>query len=44
MDPYNEIYREEELYYRLANPDWLNPEQEKRSRNWLISNQTGINI
>jgi len=25
MDPYDEIYREEELYYRLVNPDWLNP-------------------
>jgi pimeloyl-ACP methyl ester carboxylesterase len=25
MDPYNEIYREQELYYRLVNPDWLNP-------------------
>ena len=25
IDPYDEIYREEELYYRLVNPDWLNP-------------------
>jgi pimeloyl-ACP methyl ester carboxylesterase len=24
-DPYEEIYREQELYYRLVNPDWLNP-------------------
>ena len=25
MDPYEEIYREQELYYRLVNPDWLSP-------------------
>jgi len=25
MNPYEEIYREQELYYRLVNPDWLNP-------------------
>jgi hypothetical protein len=25
IDPYEEIYREEELYYRLVNPYWLNP-------------------
>jgi hypothetical protein len=25
MDPYDEIYREQELYYRLVNPDWLSP-------------------
>ncbi|OQB55286.1 MAG: PGAP1-like protein [Deltaproteobacteria bacterium ADurb.Bin151] len=24
-DPYEEIYREQELYYRLVNPDWLSP-------------------
>ncbi len=29
MDPYNEIYREEEFYYRLVNPDWLNPGTKK---------------
>ena len=29
-DPYEEIYREQELYYRLVNPDWLNPGVQKK--------------
>ncbi|MBT0895443.1 putative lipase [Geobacter hydrogenophilus] len=30
-DPYKEIYQEKEKYYRLINPDWLNPEKKSKS-------------
>ncbi|MHB8138396.1 MAG: esterase/lipase family protein, partial [Smithellaceae bacterium] len=29
-DPYEEIYREQDVYYRLVNPDWLNPGKNKK--------------